>query len=79
MLHSLIGALYFTSGFRVAHGKERECSTICEVKRRKSARNRGIDQEDAGETAPHLGYQHAMVEIHRSRSRLPRPKALECV
>src|SRR5438128_219739 len=36
--------------------------------------NRGIDQQDAGETAPHLGYHHSMVEIHCSRPRLPHQK-----
>ncbi|GHO63462.1 hypothetical protein KSC_023540 [Ktedonobacter sp. SOSP1-52] len=36
----------------------------------KSARNMGIDPEDTGETAPHLGDQRAMVSIHRQRSRL---------
>jgi hypothetical protein len=35
-------------------GKKRECSTIFEAKCEKSARNIGIDQQDAGESAPHL-------------------------
>jgi hypothetical protein len=56
--------------------EKRECSTIFEVKRRRAAPIVGIDQEDAGETAPHLGDQRGMVSIHRSRSRLPRESAL---
>ncbi len=42
--------------------------------RRLLAGNRGIVQQDAGEPAPRLGYQHGMVEIHHSRSYQPCPK-----
>jgi hypothetical protein len=49
-------------------GKLGQTSTDFEVKQRKSARMVGIDPKDAGETAPHLGYQHGMVEIPHWRS-----------
>ena len=46
---------------RDGDGKLGQICTDFEVKQRKSARNRGIDHSEPGETAPHLGYQHGMV------------------
>jgi hypothetical protein len=48
----LLPYLIFT--FCHVFGEEAETSTDFQVKRRKSARNRGIDHSESGKTAPYL-------------------------